>query len=390
MARISIRNVSKSFVDARTKRAHVVLDDLSLDVRDGEFLTILGPSGCGKTTLIRIIAGLEAQSSGLIEIDGRCVDRLRPGDRNVAMVFQSYALYPHMTVAANLGLPLRMRRMNALQRLPLIGRFVPGARDIAAAIEREIVDVAKALELATLLERKPGQLSGGQRQRVALARAMVRHPSVFLMDEPLSNLDANMRAQMRGEILDLHRRLGVTFIYVTHDQVEAMTMSSRIVVMLDGRVQQVGRPREIYEDPDTLAVASFVGEPKINRLEAVVRKDGLVQCHEAVLPAPVNAPAGSPVTVAIRPEDLVVTGGSEASAFSATITRSEYVGRISLIHAQLKNGVPLVAQATHTDMACGPGDRIKLRPQGRILCFDAHGVRLRSSRPDHSQQRVCV
>jgi multiple sugar transport system ATP-binding protein len=390
MAGISIRDISKEYADPAGGSIKV-LHNLSLEVIDGEFLTLLGPSGCGKSTLIKIIAGLEPQSTGSIAIDGVAVDALRPKQRNVAMVFQSYALYPHMTVAGNLGLPLKMRRMNAWQRLPLIGRALPGVGAIQASIARDVDDVATSLGLSQLLDRKPGQLSGGQRQRVALARAMVRHPAVFLMDEPLSNLDANMRAQTRAEITDLHRRLGVTFIYVTHDQAEAMTMSTRIVVMLEGRIQQVAPPRDVYEDPATLGVASFFGEPTINQLQGRVRHDGAIDCHGVLIPTHLKLSADTAVTIAIRPENLVVSPVPGASGIAATVTRIEYLGPATLTHAQLQGGSRVVARCDPSGRQLMPGDPIKLKPDG-VLLFDASGDRLRGSdvAAVPEPQRVCV
>jgi multiple sugar transport system ATP-binding protein len=211
MAQLSLSNLTKSYGQTP------VLRDVSLEIAHGEFLTLLGPSGCGKSTLLRIMAGLEVQDGGSLAIGDRNVDGLRPRARDVAMVFQSYALYPHMTVGANMALPLRMRRLSVWQRLPLLGRFLPGTRRTGAEIDTTVGETANALGIGHLLGRKPGQLSGGQRQRVAVGRAMVRNPAVFLMDEPLSNLDAKLRVQMRTEIKELHRRLGVTFVYVTHD-----------------------------------------------------------------------------------------------------------------------------------------------------------------------------
>jgi multiple sugar transport system ATP-binding protein len=260
VSRVSVRSLTKSFGNIP------VLKDISLDAAAGEFLTLLGPSGCGKSTLLRIIAGLEAQDLGSVSIGERTVDGVRPKLRDVAMVFQSYALYPHMTVGENMALPLKMRRLRPWQRLPLIGKFMPGSRRISKDIMREVTAVAEAIEIAALLDRKPGQLSGGQRQRVAVGRAMVRRPAVFLMDEPLSNLDAKLRVQMRAEIKELHRKLGITFLYVTHDQAEAMTLSDRVAVMLDGELLQVAPPQEIYANPANRRVAEFVGVPKINSL----------------------------------------------------------------------------------------------------------------------------
>ena len=219
--------------------------DFSLDVADGEFVVLVGPSGCGKSTLLRIIAGLEQQSDGNILIGGKSVDKLHPSRRDIAMVFQSYALYPHLTVEENIAVPLRMRRLNFVQRLPLISRLLPGASAIRADIDRDVDKSMDMLDITHLRDRKPGQLSGGQRQRVAVGRAMVRDPLAFLMDEPLSNLDAELRVHMRAEITDLHRRLATTFIYVTHDQAEAMTMADRVAVMMDGELLQVDTPSHL-------------------------------------------------------------------------------------------------------------------------------------------------
>lgn len=237
MAAVDIEAVSKSFGDTS------VLKSVDLSVRDGEFLTLIGASGCGKSTLLRIIAGLQAQDSGTVRIAGAPVDHLRPKQRRVAMVFQTYALYPHMTVAENIGMPLQMDRTWLPERLPLVGWLSPRRRRIQACLRAAVTDVARQLQIEDLLNRRPAQLSGGQRQRVALGRAMVRNPDVFLMDEPLSNLDASLRVHMRRELADLHARLGTTFIYVTHDQVEAMTMSDRVALMQDGDILQVGGRR---------------------------------------------------------------------------------------------------------------------------------------------------
>jgi multiple sugar transport system ATP-binding protein len=226
-----------------------VLKAVSLDVRDGEFLTLVGSSGCGKSTILRVIAGLESQDTGAVRIAGRSVDHLRPKQRNVAMVFQSYALYPHMSVKDNIAMPLIMQRLRLAERLPVIGRLSPRRAGVVEEIDGEVSAVARQLQIEQLLARKPSQLSGGQRQRVALGRAMVRRPDVFLMDEPLSNLDAKLRVHMRTELTDLHRRLGVTFVYVTHDQVEAMTMSDRVALMDEGRIVQLGAPADLYHDP---------------------------------------------------------------------------------------------------------------------------------------------
>jgi multiple sugar transport system ATP-binding protein len=278
LAKIGFRSIRKSFGDT------AVLHDVSLDIGDGEFMTFVGPSGCGKTTLLRILAGLEVQDSGEVRLGERVVDRLPPKQRDIAMVFQSYALYPYMTVAENIALPLTMRRLSAWQRLPLLGRFIGTADSIRRGIDADVTQTAMALGLERLLSRRPGQLSGGQRQRVALGRAMVRHPSAFLMDEPLSNLDAKLRVQARTEISELHRRIGGTFVYVTHDQVEAMTMSDRVAVMIDGRLLQVAAPQRLYAEPDDLRVAEFIGSPRINTLDGIVDESGRVVVLGQALP----------------------------------------------------------------------------------------------------------
>ncbi len=226
----------------------VALDDLTLEIGDGELVVFVGPSGCGKSTALRCVAGLEKLSAGRVLIGGREVQELPPGKRDIAMVFQNYALYPHLTVYKNLAFPLKERHVRR------------------AEIDSEVRSVAEMLELTPLLRRRPGQLSGGQRQRVAMGRALVRQPQAFLLDEPLSNLDAKLRTQMRGEIAEVHRRLGITSIYVTHDQVEAMTLGQRIVIMRDGKLQQVGAPAEVYQNPENVFVAGFLGTPSMNLL----------------------------------------------------------------------------------------------------------------------------
>jgi len=298
MASLSIDRVTKTFGH------QTVLKDVSLDVRDGEFLTLVGASGCGKSTILRVIAGLEPQDTGSILIDGGRVDHLRPKQRNVAMVFQSYALYPHMSVADNIAMPLVMQRLRLAERLPLVGRLSPRRGRVMAGVKGEVEAVARQLQIDQLLARRPAQLSGGQRQRVALGRAMVRHPQVFLMDEPLSNLDAKLRVHMRAELTELHRRLGSTFIYVTHDQVEAMTMSDRVALMDEGRIIQLGTPNELYHDPLDLRVARFIGSPGVNVLPGLVLASGAVEVCGVKLPVEVEAKEGSIVDVGLRPETL--------------------------------------------------------------------------------------
>lgn len=374
MASILIDSVRKNYGPTS------VLRGVSLAIADGEFLTLLGPSGCGKSTLLRVLAGLEVQDAGSVWIGERAVDGLRPKRRDVAMVFQSYALYPHMSVAANMALPLRMRRLSALQRFPFFGRLLPGAAQIAAEIELEVTRTAKSLGIGHLLARKPGQLSGGQRQRVAVGRAMVRHPAVFLMDEPLSNLDAKLRVQMRAEIKELHQRLGVTFIYVTHDQAEAMTLSDRVAVMLDGELLQVAPPQQIYADPDDRRVAEFIGSPKINMLEGVVREQGLIDVAGSTLSAGGHALPGAHLTVGIRPEEFHLADHGGQDALTGSVRMIEHMGSDLFVHldvAGLNQPVLtrlLAERAPH--MAPGQTLHVGVRP-GRVLLFAKDGRRLR-------------
>ncbi len=269
-----------------------------------EFVSLLGPSGCGKSTLLRVIAGLEAATSGEVWIDDRSVDQIAPQDRQVAMVFQSYALYPHMTVRENLRIPLVMRELSSLERLPLIRHLMPSSRRKLKEIDAVAEQVATTLGLEQLLDRKPRQLSGGQKQRVALGRAITRQPKVFLMDEPLSNLDAQLRVEMRSELVQLRRRLGATILYVTHDQTEAMTMSDHVAVMFGGRIVQSDTPDRIYREPAHLSVAQFVGSPRINALPATALANDQIECLGVALPLRVSSGGGSALTLALRPEAL--------------------------------------------------------------------------------------
>ncbi|MFD9900310.1 ABC transporter ATP-binding protein [Mesorhizobium sp. NPDC059025] len=373
MSGVFFSDISKSYGTTQ------VLRKLSLAVEDGEFLTLLGPSGCGKSTLLRILAGLERQDRGSVSIGGRVVDGLRAKQRDIAMVFQSYALYPHMTVAENIGLPLTMRRLSFLQRLPLLGRALPGTARAKVAIEEEVRQTAGAVGIGHLLARKPGQLSGGQRQRVAVGRAMVRHPAVFLMDEPLSNLDAKLRVQMRAEIKELHRRLGVTFIYVTHDQSEAMTLSDRVAVMLDGELLQVASPQQIYANPTDRRVAEFVGSPKISMLDGVVRQHGHIEAGGATFASNVDLEIGAPVTLGIRPEAFHLCDRSEPGAIAGTIRLIEHMGSDLFVHLDASGtGEPLVARllaerAPH--LAHGQLVNVNVRTD-RFLVFGKDGERV--------------
>jgi multiple sugar transport system ATP-binding protein len=318
------------------------------------------------------------------------VDALHPRQRNVAMVFQSYALYPHMTVEANLALPLVMRRMTALQRAPWIGRWMPGYRGVRQAIDRDVREVANSLELSHLLERKPGQLSGGQRQRVALARAMVRQPSVFLMDEPLSNLDTRLRTQMRAEITELHRRLRTTFVYVTHDQTEAMTMSDRVAVMFDGRIEQIGPPAELYAHPSTRRVAEFIGTPQINMIDGVVRSANTIEVAGAALPIGCPLPVGSAVTVGWRPEALTPVERAGATVMLGRVQRVENLGSdIHVYFHVLGHSSPLVLR-TSAARAAGlqPEMVFHVAPAlDQVLLFDSHGCAIDGQVPQVTSLR---
>ncbi|MFO7706899.1 MAG: sn-glycerol-3-phosphate import ATP-binding protein UgpC [Desulfobacterales bacterium] len=312
MADVSIRNVTKSFGKAE------IIHGVSCDIREGEFIVILGPSGCGKSTLLRLIAGLEEITSGEIAIDGRVVNRLEPAQRDIAMVFQNYALYPHMTVYRNMAYGLRMRGTPKEET------------------DRRVRNAARILELTDLLDRKPRQLSGGQRQRVAMGRCIVREPKVFLFDEPLSNLDAKLRVQMRLEIRKLHEDLKITSIYVTHDQVEAMTLGDRLVVMDNGTAAQIGSPLEVYERPANLFVAGFIGSPAMNFLKAGVSGEG----RAVVLPgghavavdhAGLKAFKGREITVGLRPEHLELAAG-QAGGIPLTVDHVELLGADTLVY----------------------------------------------------------
>lgn len=330
MPQVDIRNIGKAF------GAVQVLKDINISVRDGEFLTLVGPSGCGKSTLIRIIAGLETQTSGSISVDGQPLDHLRPHERKLSMVFQSYALYPHMSVFDNIAVPLTIQHLNLFERLPLLKHLSPRRRSAMREITQQVEAVASQLQIGPLLGRKPAQLSGGQRQRVALGRAMVRKPNAFLMDEPLSNLDAKLRVHMRSELTDLHRKMGATFIYVTHDQIEAMTMSDRVAMMGGGQVQQLGTPSGLYERPANLEVARFIGSPTINTVSGCIGPNGRVEVQGVNLNIVTDLAEGTDVTVAIRPESISLTNAQEGHVrLEARLRRVENLGAEQLYYFDL-------------------------------------------------------
>ena len=332
MPTITFDNVSKSFNSNR------VIDSFSATVPDKDFLVLLGPSGCGKSTMLRMVAGIAELSSGEIRFDDVPVDGLTPRKRNVAFVFQSYALYPHMSVRANIGFPLIMDRHRWWQHIPVIGGIQRRRIMRSPAVAEKIEEVAEMLELTSYLDRKPKALSGGQRQRVALARALVREPATYLLDEPLSNLDAKLRAQMRAEISALHARVKKTFVYVTHDQVEAMTMGTRIIVLNEGVVQQYGAPKEIYDRPANEFVARFIGSPPMNLLDVDVEDDGLVLVGRRIsdsrdLAHKLRAADVGRVRMGVRAEKIRVDpGGAPAGdAFAARIASVEHLGAETII-----------------------------------------------------------
>ena len=333
MGRIILKNVTKSFGDTE------VIPPLDLTIEDGEFAVFVGPSGCGKSTLLRLIAGLEDLTSGSIEIDGLDATEVPPAERGLAMVFQSYALYPHMSVRKNIAFPLRMAKMDQ------------------AEIDRRVETAATSLNLMDYLDRKPADLSGGQRQRVAIGRAIVREPAAFLFDEPLSNLDAALRVGMRLEIGELHERLKTTMIYVTHDQVEAMTMANKIVVLQAGVIEQVGSPLELYHKPRNKFVAGFIGSPKMNLIEGSEAAK-----HDAH-------------TIGIRPEhiDVLASGGT----WQGTVGVAEHLGSDTFIHVHGIEGCDPLTVRTAGDLTVKHGDVVHLSPQLQNMHkFDSTGMRI--------------
>jgi multiple sugar transport system ATP-binding protein len=329
MGNIVLRNVNKSF------GATTIIPDIDLDIADGEFVVFVGPSGCGKSTLLRLIAGLEDTTSGKIIIDGRDVTGEAPAKRKLAMVFQSYALYPHMTVGKNIAFPLKM------------------AGEDKATIDRKVADAARILNLSNYLDRRPGQLSGGQRQRVAIGRAIVRQPAAFLFDEPLSNLDAALRGSMRLEISELHQQLGTTMVYVTHDQVEAMTMADKIVVLNAGNIEQVGSPLELYRNPKNLFVAGFIGSPKMN-----------------FITGPEAAKRGAE-TIGVRPEHIAVSTSS--GDWEGTVGVAEHLGADTFVHVNAGPLGTLNVRASG-EVPVSHGDTVRLTPDpSKIHRFDDAG-----------------
>ncbi|HEY4201817.1 MAG TPA: sn-glycerol-3-phosphate ABC transporter ATP-binding protein UgpC [Devosiaceae bacterium] len=357
MSRITLTNVDKSFgkVD--------VLHDVNLTIEDGEFVVFVGPSGCGKSTLLRLIAGLDEPSSGDIAIDGANVNKVPAADRGLAMVFQSYALYPHMSVRQNLAFGLENSKMSR------------------AEIDARIAEAARMLEIEDYLARRPGQLSGGQRQRVAIGRAIVRRPVAFLLDEPLSNLDAELRGSTRAEIAALHARLAATMIYVTHDQVEAMTLADRIVVLRAGRIEQVGTPLELYNRPANRFVAGFIGAPHMNFLEGTATavnagaiSVGLAGGHGVTVAAANGVAMGDKITIGMRPQHMVL--GSGGDSIGAKVTLVEELGSETVVHALTADGQKLLA-VLQGQQQLKPGEPVGFALGGMTLhAFDGSGQRI--------------
>lgn len=347
MATVSLKDIKKRY--GKTEVIHGV----SVDIEDGEFIVIVGPSGCGKSTLLRMVAGLETISEGEIQIDGERVNEKEPMDRDIAMVFQNYALYPHMSVRQNMAYSLKIAK-------------VP-----ASEIEHKVQEAAKLLQLEPYLDRKPKELSGGQRQRVAMGRAIVREPAVFLFDEPLSNLDAKLRVQMRLEIKQLQANLGITSLYVTHDQVEAMTMADRMIVMNAGIAEQVGSPLDVYEKPQTLFTAQFIGSPAMNIVPGEVSA-GVLSASNSLL-CKIDAPDGS-VSVGMRPEHVVI---DPKGPLTVKIFQSEPLGANTLLHGKL-GGEPFTAsvQGVHKISQAGEEIRLSIAPENVHLFNIDNGKRI--------------
>jgi sn-glycerol 3-phosphate transport system ATP-binding protein len=342
MAQVKLANVQKSY------GAHAVIHGITVDVADGEFVVMVGPSGCGKSTLLRMVAGLEQITSGDIVIGDRVVNRLEPKERDIAMVFQNYALYPHMSVYKNMAYGLKI------------------ARTASEEIARRVKLAAEILELEPLLERTPRQLSGGQRQRVAMGRAIVREPAVFLFDEPLSNLDAKLRVQMRLEIQKLHKRLGTTSLYVTHDQVEAMTLGQRMIVMNAGRAEQIGTPAEIYQTPASTFVASFIGSPPMNLLNGTMQADQRFDVGGASIVLTQSAPyRDRPLVLGIRPEHLTIGAGD----WPFQVDLVEALGAELLVHGRVGHADLVLRISAETDVKADTELRIGAR--GPLHWFDA-------------------
>lgn len=358
MSKVELKHVNKMYGDSKA------VDDFNLVIDDKEFIIFVGPSGCGKSTTLRMIAGLEEISSGDLYMDGQKMNHVSPSDRDIAMVFQNYALYPHMTVRQNIAYSLKIRGMSK------------------EVIAEKVAEVAKLLKLEPYLDRKPGQLSGGQKQRVAMGRAMVRHPKVFLMDEPLSNLDAKLRGEMRIEIANLYQKLDATFIYVTHDQTEAMTLGTRIVVMKDGKIQQIDTPKNLFEHPANLFVAGFIGTPPMNFLDATLDKEHdrvylQTNHHEQEISLAKaqefeeNGAFGKNLVLGIRPNDVIISQTMTPSSLTGTVQVYEMLGEDAIVHVRLEESRQTVIVKSPSTDSYQVGDSVYLTfPEDRLYLFD--------------------
>ena len=375
MASVSLREIYKKY-----SGGVIAVSDFNIEIQDKEFIILVGPSGCGKSTTLRMIAGLEEISEGELYIGDRLVNDVAPKDRDIAMVFQNYALYPHMTVFDNMAFGLKLRK-------------VPKDE-----IARKVEEAARILDIAHLLDRKPKALSGGQRQRVALGRAIVRNPKVFLLDEPLSNLDAKLRAQMRTEIAKLHKKLGTTFIYVTHDQTEAMTLGDRIVIMKDGFIQQVGTPTEVFDEPDNLFVAEFIGAPKMNIFNAKLIRSNegyFVRPFDATIP--VDGPKGDrlaelnikpqEIVLGVRPEHIVLAEEGAPEAFPVTIEVNEMMGSELHLHVYTDDETRLIVRVP--TMTLSPEMRAAMVYGARMwLTFNANVMHFFDDETKHNILKI--
>jgi multiple sugar transport system ATP-binding protein len=347
MRNIEVHNLNKTY-----NPKVIPVKDLSIDVVEGEFLTLLGPSGCGKSTLLRLIAGLEQPTSGKVIINGRDVTRVRPGDRNIAMVFQSYALYPHMTVYGNIAAGLKLRKMRPRE------------------VRQRVEEVVRKLGLEHLMDRKPGQMSGGQRQRVALGRALVRKPDVFLLDEPLSNLDALLREQVRADLKELFEAQQAPVVYVTHDQTEAMTLSTKVAVLYDGNLQQIDTPQRIYNQPANQFVAGFVGSPQMNLLTLKCRENHAI-LGDFTIPLPKLSKVTPQVVLGIRPEEVFFVGPEDEQTIQGRIYLVQNLGMHNLISIRIKGSDSLTVRALLPANLTWPGEEVNLAlPEDSIHWFD--------------------
>ncbi|MCE0460647.1 ABC transporter ATP-binding protein [Pseudomonas uvaldensis] len=358
MSKLKLHNVNKQLGDMR------ILRDVSLEIAAGEFVVFVGPSGCGKSTLLRLIAGLDSICDGDLLIDGRRANDLEPRERGVGMVFQSYALYPHMSVYENISFGLKL------------------AKTDKTSLRERVLKTAQILQLDKLLQRKPRELSGGQRQRVAMGRAMAREPDILLFDEPLSNLDASLRVQMRNEIARLHARLGSTVIYVTHDQVEAMTLADKIVVLNGGRIEQIGSPRELYEHPASRFVAGFLGSPRMNFHAAFLHEPGKTSLVESIVLGKTTLPfdsaglaANTQLSLGIRPEHVTLEAAPESTG--VVVAGVEYLGSETYVHVDIGHDEPLICRC-EANAGWQTGDQVRLRLDlDKLHLFDANGVALK-------------